>query len=654
MAYDDVGNRTQITDRNSRVRSFTYDGLNRETAENWLNATNNPIRTITSTYDAANQLISVKDPDSTYKFSYDPKGRQIAVDNTGTNGVPNVLLNYTYDDQDNLLSVKDTINGAAKGTTAYTYDTLNRISQISQSGNGVASKRVDFGYDNVGQIKSVNRYSDLSGSQLVRGTTYTYDAKNRLDVLSHGSGVSYDFDYDNGNRITKITDVDGVTNYSYDKNNQLTVADYSSSDRADEGFSYDGNGNRTNSGYQTGTNNRLQSDGKFNYAYDDEGNLIRKTEIATNKVTEYEWDYRNRLAGVFDKDAAGDVTQEVGFKYDAMNRRIAKKVGSNETRFVYDRDNVLFDFVAEGSNQPVLDQRYLFGTGVDQLLAQEKGNGDVLWALSDQLGTVADWVDDSGSVANHVVYDAFGGVVDESDSGFGSRYGFTGRELDEETGLYYYRSRYYDGAIGRFIGEDSVGFGGGDSNLYRYVANRPLDNVDPFGLFKIDVHYWPVGIEDIPFVGKLLTKFINAYHIDIDVTDEAGTRVYFAGPADEGKAKRLEPTNIIAGRKGPGNSRGRDIVQNVYDDKTICPNQDIENKIWTTFKNIEFANIEYYALGEIKLPFSKKGPGPNSNSSAYYVLRNLKPSVSELKIPIPPKVWSPGWRIDPFRRKPWI
>ncbi|MEG4918861.1 hypothetical protein QUB12_38240, partial [Microcoleus sp. B7-D4] len=212
--YDDVGNRTRITDRNNRVRSFTYDALNRETAENWLNTTGNPIRTITSTYDAASQLTSIKDPDSTYQFSYDPKGRQIAVDNTGTPGVPNVLLNYTYDDEDNLLSVSDTINGAAKGNTAYTYDTLNRISRITQSGNSVASKRVDFGYDDIGQIKSVNRYSDLSGSQLVRGTTYTYDAKNRLDVLSHGSGVSYDFDYDNGNRITKITDVDGVTNYT--------------------------------------------------------------------------------------------------------------------------------------------------------------------------------------------------------------------------------------------------------------------------------------------------------------------------------------------------------------------------------------------------------------------------------------------------------
>ena len=483
--YDKIGNRTRITDRNNRVRSFTYDALNRETAENWLNTTNTPIRTITSTYDAASQLTFVKDPDSTYQFSYDPKGRQIAVDNTGTPGAPNVLLNYTYDSEDNLLSVSDTINGAAKGNTAYTYDTLNRVNRITQSGNGVASKRVDFGYDDIGQIKSVNRYGDLSGSQLVRGTTYTYDAKNRLDILSHGSGVSYNFNYDNGNRITKITDVDGVTNYTYDKNNQLTVADHSNSNKPAESFSYDANGNRNSSGYQTGTNNRLNSDGKYNYAYDDEGNLILRTEISTNKVTEYEWDYRNRLAGVFDKDVAGNVTQNVGFKYDSQNRRISKKVGSNETRFVYDRDNVLFDFVASGANQPVLDKRYLFGAGVDQILAQESGNGTVLWGLTDQLGTVKDWVNNSGSVVNHVRYDAFGGVVSQSNAALGSRYGFTGRELDSETGLYYYRSRYYNPGIGRFIGEDSIGFGGGDANLYRYVGNQPIERRDPSGMVSL-------------------------------------------------------------------------------------------------------------------------------------------------------------------------
>ncbi|WP_150111759.1 RHS repeat-associated core domain-containing protein [Oscillatoria nigro-viridis] len=394
-------------------------------------------------------------------------------------------LRFENTSSDNLLSVSDTINGEAKGTTAYTYDNLNRVSRITQSGNGVASKRVDFGYDNIGQIQSVNRYSDLNGSQLVRGTTYTYDAKNRLDVLSHGSGVSHDLDYDNGNRITKITDADGFTNYTYDKNNQLTVADHSNSNKPDESFGYDANGNRNSSGYQAGTNNRLNSDGKYNYTYDDEGNLISRTEIATNKVTEYQWDYRNRLAGVVDKDAAGNAVQNVGFKYDSQNRRISKKVGNAETRFVYDRDNVLFDFTASGTSQPVLDKRYFYGSGVDQLLAQENAQGTVLWALSDQLGTVKDWVNNSGSVANHVVYDAFGGVVSQSNPAFGSRYGFTGREFDAETGLYYYRSRYYNPGIGRFIGEDAVGFDGGDANLYRYVENSPIDRIDPLGQWGI-------------------------------------------------------------------------------------------------------------------------------------------------------------------------
>ena len=55
--------------------------------------------------------------------------------------------------------------------------------------------------------------------------------------------------------------------------------------------------------------------------------------------------------------------------------------------------------------------------------------------------------------------------------------------MDEETGLYYYRSRYYDPAVGRFINEDTIGFNGGDTNLYRYVSNSPLNYTDPFGYF---------------------------------------------------------------------------------------------------------------------------------------------------------------------------
>jgi RHS repeat-associated protein len=60
-------------------------------------------------------------------------------------------------------------------------------------------------------------------------------------------------------------------------------------------------------------------------------------------------------------------------------------------------------------------------------------------------------------------------------------FAYTGREYDEETGLYYYRARYYDADTGRFISEDPIGFEGGDVNLYVYVGNNPVLLIDPEG-----------------------------------------------------------------------------------------------------------------------------------------------------------------------------
>jgi RHS repeat-associated protein len=69
----------------------------------------------------------------------------------------------------------------------------------------------------------------------------------------------------------------------------------------------------------------------------------------------------------------------------------------------------------------------------------------------------------------------------QSNAGYDLRFGYTGREQDGETGLDYYRARYYDSAVGRFISEDPLGFGAGDGNLTRYVGNSPVNFVDPSG-----------------------------------------------------------------------------------------------------------------------------------------------------------------------------
>jgi RHS repeat-associated protein len=91
------------------------------------------------------------------------------------------------------------------------------------------------------------------------------------------------------------------------------------------------------------------------------------------------------------------------------------------------------------------------------VLADERG-GTVVWALSDNQGTVRDIVDGNGTILNHIVYDSFGKVKSQSDATVEFRYGYTGREADAETGLDYYRAQYYDAGVGRFISQDPIGF----------------------------------------------------------------------------------------------------------------------------------------------------------------------------------------------------
>lgn len=506
--YDFAGNETATTDRNGRVRKFTYDQLNRQIGEQWLDANNISIRNISYIYDAVGNLTTASDPNSKYSYGYDVVNRLISVDNKDTAGVPNVLLNYTYDPADNLLKVTDTINNQLKGTTSYTYDALNRATSLTQSGNGVANKRVDMTYDAASQMTDLNRFTDLAGLNAVANTGYTYDANGRLTNLTHKQGnnnlAAYSYVYDAVNRITQTTSVDGTSTFSYDATNQLTSTDHSY--QTDEAYSYDANGNRTNTGYTTGTNNQLLSDGTYNYEYDGEGNRTKRTEIATGKVTEYVWDYRNRLTKVSFKDAAGNEIKTVEYTYDVNNRRIAKSIDPDGAgaatptveRYVYDGQNIALTFDGNGTQT----HRYFYGTGVDQILADENGQGQVLWTLTDNQGTVRDLVDSTGTVQNHITYDSFGKITSQTNPVFKTIFAYTGREFDGETGQYYYRARYYDQNVGRFIGEDPIGFNAGDTNLYRYVANSPTNANDPSGLI-IDT------AADIVFIGYDIYKIVK-------------------------------------------------------------------------------------------------------------------------------------------------
>ena len=108
---------------------------------------------------------------------------------------------------------------------------------------------------------------------------------------------------------------------------------------------------------------------------------------------------------------------------------------------------------------------------------------------SDGLGSVVALSDSTGAVIERYAYDVYGTprITDAAgtvltQSAAGNRFLFTGREYDQESGLYYYRARYYDPKVGRFLQRDPVGYATG-INLYTYVSNNPINWVDPFGLF---------------------------------------------------------------------------------------------------------------------------------------------------------------------------
>ena len=175
---------------------------------------------------------------------------------------------------------------------------------------------------------------------------------------------------------------------------------------------------------------------------------------------------------------------------DAFGRLIARRVDDDGNgtfdrgqSFVYDGLDIVLVFDDAGS----LENRFLHGPAVDQVLATEDGSGDVLWPLADNQGTIRDLADydagtDATSVVNHLKYDSFGNVTAESNASASPMMKFTGRYYDEDVGLQWNWQRWYDPQTGLWLSEDPLGFAAGDANLVRYVVNSPANGTDPSGV----------------------------------------------------------------------------------------------------------------------------------------------------------------------------
>jgi len=468
FAYDAVGNLTLSIDRNGRERAFSYDASGRQISERWLDG-GTPVNEIQTAYDAVGNRLSISDNESSIRQTYDALNRVVESDVTGTPLLPPRVMTTVYDASGNRIQVSDSM-GLGHSSD---YDGRNRL--IRRLWQGVDAQ-IDFTYDARGDLSSINR-RDVGFAAGSSG--FTYDLLRRMTALSHTDSTAtsvadYAYSYDLLGRLATQSHHGDTVSYGYDASSQLLSADSVLS--GFESFAYDLNGNRNDGGYVVGTANQMLSDGAADYDYDSEGNILRKTEIATGLYSNFLYDHRNRLVQIQQRAVDGTLLEVVGYTYDALNRRISTTVGGVTTATLYDGENAWADFDGSGN----LLNHYLFGEGDDQLLARSR-SGNTDWYLTDRLGTIHDIAGTAGVVNNHYQYGSFGDLLAETNSVQSDRYRFTGREYDDTSGLYYYRARYYDATLGRFISEDPAGFDAGDFNLYRYVGNAPQNATDPSG-----------------------------------------------------------------------------------------------------------------------------------------------------------------------------
>ena len=528
FTYNTLGEVATLTDAEGNSVSYTYDLLG------YLTKTVNALGAeISYTYDAAGRLLSMKDPTktNTTSFEYDTYGRVSKV--TRANGR---TLQYAYNSSNRITSITD----SAGRDTLFSYDSIGNLTKVAvgsayRSYTYDADGRVTYAYDNTsgktlhftynadGELTQekqdyqvVDYTYDLDGklaTMSAKGVTITYDRNSlgALESLSDGTDTftfSYDadnlrssitypndlqavytlnsayqitslnngitansYEYDKNGMLSKKT-VDGsVSNYTYDASGRVTGA-------GNESFSYSLVGNMLNNSasYDTQTN-QLVSNAAYSYEYDDFGNLIKKTNKLDNSYKVYSWSVWNQLTAVESFTSADVSTKKISFEYGAFGRRLSKTVDGTTQRYLYSGNNL----IAIMDTYKNLLYTIIHDEAIDSPLAiVDASTDDRYYYHRDYLGSITGLSDADGNTVESYSYDAYGKTIKTSSIVTGNPFAFTAREMDDDD-LYFYRARYYDPTIGRFLSEDTNGFSSGDYNLYRYLLNNPVNFIDPYG-----------------------------------------------------------------------------------------------------------------------------------------------------------------------------
>jgi RHS repeat-associated protein/uncharacterized repeat protein (TIGR01451 family) len=477
-AYDAVGNVTNQTDQDGRVTTHSYDALDRETSEHFSGDNDS------FAYDASGRITNATRNGWVVTYSYDGADR---LTNTTQNGM---VISYTY----NIPGRTRTIKYPSGRTITQTLDGRDRLLTV-QDGAPIAT----YAYDDADRVTS-----RIYSNGVV--AFYSYDSDDRVISLQHMLGTliaGFNYAYDNdGNKLyeEKLDDSTNSQAYGYDSLNRLTSFGVGTltdgvipAPTLQKTWTLDLNGNwlsvMSNSETEVraySTDDELISINGSPLSYDGNGNL---TQDATYS---YSYDENNRLTNVTSLSGANVVAQ---YFYDALGRRVMKITNPNPPAapstnvYYYDGDRLIEERDGSGN----VTATYTYGNYIDEVLTMDRG-GQTYYYHQNALWSPLALTDTNGNPVERYTYDVYGqvSVLDGSynplslnswgtaHSAVGNPWLFTGRQLDEETGIYYYRTRNYDFLKGRFLQRDSLGQGT-KMNLYAYANSTPAVLVEAFG-----------------------------------------------------------------------------------------------------------------------------------------------------------------------------
>jgi RHS repeat-associated protein len=443
-------------------------------------------------YDTAGLWAAVSNSESTDTVRYDSTG--LVQTQVSVRGTTKYIVTGISDANGLLRSSVSTVGTDTIQKIGYGYDAEFRLDTLS-----VGPQRTYFGY-NADGVRTFIRLTKQPSNTTLDSIAFKVTGVHQGYSVTHSGALATTFNAgytrDSLDHITQRTNANADTawTYAYNALGRLTtyktlyfsggetcVPDPNHMDGQDctganpttvqtTNFTYDSVGNRTDGTPTIVAGNRLTAWNGYTLTYDYDGNLTHKQKTGFDQYL-----YWNSV-GQLDSVKTNSVL--VSFGYDGFGRRVRKTDSTAVYKYVYDGNQIL-TIDSAGTRL----RTFSYYPGVDQPHSMVTNSGARYYYIG-EIGAGNIWgvIDTTGAVVNRNRYAPFGLLEDSLEllKAAPNDYRFTGREYDPETRLYYYRERYFDPLLARFISEDPIGQNGG-VNQYAYVANDPINKSDPLG-----------------------------------------------------------------------------------------------------------------------------------------------------------------------------